>query len=720
MSYLKLFFLSISLAIVGLLFFSNSSVSAASKEDFSAGNLIDDAVFYNSSSMNSDEIQRFLESKNPQCDYNGTQPASDWGYPNLTHAQFAQYKREGSNGFSQDIGFHAPPYKCLTRYSQNTPQMGAASGYCGSIQAGSRTAAQIINDVAKACNINPQVLIVLLDKEQSLITDNWPLDRQLRNATGFACPDTAPCDPAYEGFFYQVYYAARQFKVYQALPNNYNYIAGRTQTVYYHPGPCKVFSSGKCTEYYVRSGRDSTKPDIGYCGSTQLYIQNQATAALYIYTPYQPNQSALDNLYGSGDMCGAYGNRNFWRIFTDWFGSTKTPSYYWAPNTQMSFTNGSANQTLPTVGRVQGDKVYLIVKVKNSGTATWRKGQVNLALSNPTSRTSAIYDNSWPSKDRPAYFYESSVAPGGEATYGFWANLHKSGTYREYFNLVADGITWMNDMGLYYEFQVAPAKYTGEYQTQATYTDTTKSTLAQTDYSQPGVRYYNVLKIKNTGNITWRKGYINLGTTQPVDRSSNAYDTTWLNKNRIATFSESSVAPGAIATFEFWTKTPPTIGENREYINLVAENISWFTDYGIYFGYKVNKPYEWAPVEQRSFTDQTKSVTKNLSQLTPGERSYLEIRVRNTGTQTWKKGVINLGPTQPTDRISKFLTAEWLSNNRPTTINENSVAPGEIGTFDFWIQAPDTKGEYKEYFNIVAENITWLTDYGLYFPIRVR
>src|SRR5690606_38348611 len=113
-----------------------------------------------------------------------------------------------------------------------------------------RTAAQIIKDVSDACGINPQVLLVLLQKEQSLITDKWPLKRQYQKATGFDCPDSAPCDPAYAGFFYQVYYAARQFKVYKAYPNNYNYLAGRTNRIYWHP-------------------------DLSRCGSSQVYIKNQ-------------------------------------------------------------------------------------------------------------------------------------------------------------------------------------------------------------------------------------------------------------------------------------------------------------------------------------------------------------------------------------------------------------------------------------------------------------
>lgn len=264
-----------------------STANAVTGSDFRAGRIIDDAIFYNDLSMDTAAVQSFLTSKVPVCDTNGQQPASDFGRPDLTRAQYAAL-----------VGWQAPPYTCLRDYAQNTPQMEAASGLCEMIPAGTQqTGAKIINDIAKACNINPQVLLVLLQKEQSLILDTWPLDSQYRNATGFACPDTAPCDPNYNGFFYQVYYAARQFQIYKNFPNSYNYIAGRNNNIYFNP-------------------------DLTRCGSSSVYIENQATAALYIYTPYQPNQAALDNLYGTGDSCSAYGNRNFWRLFNDWFGST--------------------------------------------------------------------------------------------------------------------------------------------------------------------------------------------------------------------------------------------------------------------------------------------------------------------------------------------------------------------------------------------------------------
>jgi uncharacterized protein with LGFP repeats len=48
-------------------------------------------------------------------------------------------------------------------------------------------------------------------------------------------------------------------------------------------------------------------------------IQNLATHALYIYTPYTPNDAALANLTGIGDSCSSYGNSNFWEYYTSWF-----------------------------------------------------------------------------------------------------------------------------------------------------------------------------------------------------------------------------------------------------------------------------------------------------------------------------------------------------------------------------------------------------------------
>lgn len=252
---------------------------AAVSSDFRAGRIIDDGVFFNSFTMSAQDIQAFLNAKiaNGRCDTNGELPRG-----NVTRAQYA-----ASQG-------NPAPFTCLKDYLQTTSSRPAESGLCNQYTGGHKYAAQIIYDVAQACGINPRVLLVLLEKEQSLITDDWPWTVQYQKATGFGCPDTAPCDSEFGAFFDQVYYAARQFKKYGRDATLFRYRANRDNFIQYNPNES--------------------------CGGSTVFIQNQATAGLYNYTPYQPNQSALSNLYGSGDSCGAYGNRNFWRLFNDWFG----------------------------------------------------------------------------------------------------------------------------------------------------------------------------------------------------------------------------------------------------------------------------------------------------------------------------------------------------------------------------------------------------------------
>ncbi len=262
--------------------------SALSGSDFSASRIIDDAIFFNSNTMNTGDIQNFFKAKVPVCDTNGTLPKN--GVSGQTRAQWAAANGEPG-----------PPYTCLKDYSQSFSSV-TADAYCGAISGGTKSAADIVFNVSRACGINPQSLIVLLQKEQALVTDDWPLPVQYRSATGYGCPDTAVCDSQYYGFFNQVYNAGHQFKRYAQNSSLFNYAIGRASAIAY-------------------------QANNSSCGSSVVTPQTRATAALYNYTPYQPNQAALNNLYGLGDSCSAYGNRNFWRTFNDWFGPTQIDSF---------------------------------------------------------------------------------------------------------------------------------------------------------------------------------------------------------------------------------------------------------------------------------------------------------------------------------------------------------------------------------------------------------
>lgn len=233
---------------------------AADVADFDPGNLISDYLFYNPDAMTQAEIQTFLQSKGSPC--------------------------TNTN--------------CLDVFKQSTTTR-AATTRCAEYKGeAAESAARIIFKVQVACGISAKAILVTLQKEQGLITSSAPSDRAIRSAMGYGCPDTAVCDSLYYGFFNQVYSAAAQFQRYRLSPSSFRHQIG-TQSVYLHPNSWVV------------------NPPT--CGTKTVTIRNAATAGLYNYTPYTPNAAALNNLYGTGDACSSYGNRNFWRYYTDWFGN---------------------------------------------------------------------------------------------------------------------------------------------------------------------------------------------------------------------------------------------------------------------------------------------------------------------------------------------------------------------------------------------------------------
>jgi hypothetical protein len=234
-----------------------------STERFDPGFIVSDDAFFDAGAMSESEVQEFLEARN--C-----RPVGD--------------------------------VPCLADYAEDVADVPAAGPrHCAAIEGGDRMpASRIIAEVAAACGISPRTFLVLLQKEQSLLTH--PSARGYERATGYGCPDTADCDARYFGFFNQVYRAGWQFRQYSAQPDR-RFQVGRID-VPFHPDAA--------------------------CGASNVRIRNQATANLYNYTPYQPNDAVLADPSG-GDDCAAYGNLNFWRLWHRWFGDPqdeRLPAYF--------------------------------------------------------------------------------------------------------------------------------------------------------------------------------------------------------------------------------------------------------------------------------------------------------------------------------------------------------------------------------------------------------
>lgn len=101
-----------------------------------------------------------------------------------------------------------------------------------------------------------------------------------------------------------------------------------------------------------------------------------------------------------------------------------------------------------------------------------------------------------------------------------------------------------------------------------------------------------------------------------------------------------------------------------------------------------------------------------------GEKIAAELVLQNTGTKPWDSDT-KLGTTEPRDRASIFVSADWLAPNRPAAI-AGTVAPGGMGSFMFTFEAPSgdacVPGIYHEHFGVVEENVAWFSDNAMGGP----
>ncbi|HBV58163.1 MAG TPA: hypothetical protein DEB73_02810 [Candidatus Magasanikbacteria bacterium] len=139
-----------------------------------------------------------------------------------------------------------------------------------------KTATEIIFQASQNYQINPRVLLVLLQKEQSLVENSTPTQYNFDWATGYArcdaCDQNDPAIVKFKGLAKQIDSAAASFR-------------------YFLDNPPEVWLK---------------KPGLLYSiDSIPVIPANRATALLYTYTPH------------------FRGNYNFWKIWQRWFGKVQ-------------------------------------------------------------------------------------------------------------------------------------------------------------------------------------------------------------------------------------------------------------------------------------------------------------------------------------------------------------------------------------------------------------
>lgn len=596
--------------ITGLVFMVNkiSTAQALSGSEWRAGNIIDDGLFYNGNDMSVEQIQAFLNQKVPACDTNGTQRSELGGG---TRAQYA-----ASQGYSL-------PIVCLKEYYEN-PSTRANNLGTGQRPAGSISSAQIIKNASQQYGVGAKVLLVILEKEMGLVTDTWPLPNSYRKAMGFACPDTAPCDAQYYGFANQVSSAARQYIVYKNNPTAYRHVAGRSNSVLYNP--------------------------TSSCGSSSVYINSTATAGLYNYTPYQPNQAALNNLYGTGNGCSAYGNRNFWTMYNNMFGSSaSSPSYSYTLLSKEIYSDASYQTRLndsPTIS--PNTNIYVKVSVRNTGNQTWYQDSFRIGTQNPTERSSVFAAGDWISLSRVVRMNEASVTAGNTATFTFsMKSPAQLGTFNEGFGVLIEGQRWLDGA---FTIPITVATSSPFYGIQNisfnAYSDKamTRQINPNTISAFVNTKLYFKAVIKNTGNRPLPAGVTKLATSDPLDRVSILGDSSWMTGSRVTTAEEGEIGPQRSGTFLF-SMTTPLEPKNilREQFGLVIEGDRWLSNNvgSTAIQTEVRPPVELYANQTLELGDRLLSYDERFQLIMQGDGNL--VLYANSGAAIWSSGTAGKG-----------------------------------------------------------------------------
>jgi len=217
---------------------------------------------------------------------------------------------------------------------------------------------------------------------------------------------------------------------------------------------------------------------------------------------------------------------------------------------------------------------------RNTGTKTWQKGvagsQVALGINGDNTSFSALGMNvGWPSANRVAVQNESSVAPGGIASFTFAVKAPFSGGLVNIpLRPVVDGVAWLEDQGV-----VVPVMTTVNYHSRW---------LTQSPY--PTLRAGQVsaqlsISFVNTGGQAWTKGLLGQEARLGVNRDNETWaglGVGWPSANRVAFQSEASVPPGGVGTFLFQVRAPMTPGVYAINLRPVIDAVTWMEDQGVF------------------------------------------------------------------------------------------------------------------------------------------
>jgi hypothetical protein len=226
--------------------------------------------------------------------------------------------------------------------------------------------------------------------------------------------------------------------------------------------------------------------------------------------------------------------------------------------------------TIP-VAMIDSSTRKVRVAYTNTGTRTWKRGDVKLKTWHDGNLASLFRGSGWSSQYGMFSMEEASVAPGGVAHFSFSEKAPaKGGTYLQQFVLLKR------------DLREVPGSLGGR----LTRVDARfRMERVNTNFPIALGRNWSrtvTVKVKNTGKSTWTRNTV-LELVNESGRVSALSHSSWPNANVMrAKFQQTRVKPGQTATFVFRVRAPSKAGVYKQRFQVkssatgsVVENGSW-------------------------------------------------------------------------------------------------------------------------------------------------
>jgi len=439
-----------------------------------------------------------------------------------------------------------------------------------------------------------------------------------------------------------------------------------------------------------------------------------STGAFYGYTPHRPDSAYT--LASDGNYY--YGNYNFIKFFTSWFGGTRADAYDY----RFSSATQSVIWTNPGQ-RITSNSLVLV----NAGTETWYPDSAIPAGGHPTRLSIKGYQNSpYADTTDPAWLGThnqiamadtSPVAPGQLAHFNFTTlSPYQLGSFVHDFVPVVDGVRMMRDSNMQFIFFTSAPTY-----------DHVSHTIPPSTIL-PNQKIDMSVTLKNTGQAPWYSDSSIPAGKRPIRLAAWAYQNTpyanpadpaWLGTNNQIMMTPAVVNPGENDTFLFSFRGPFGLTNYTFHFLPVLDGVTFLNDLGMAFTNSTPTP---------NYSYKFLGATNPPTSMAAGSSANVSLSLQNTGNTIWRNettrlgaGALRLAMVQPAYRTSRFYNsadANWLAPNQ-VGMTSAEVAPGQTATFNFSWKAPSIAGSYIEHFAPVLDGITFLNDIGMAYAVNV-